>query len=238
MMIGPERCIEELIPMLTELIDKIDCNPELMMNLAEQLGNLTEYLGDKANSVHLLKPLEYILPADDSVVREKSVASLKIVGKNISNQAVLEDFMPMVKRMRKGDLFSMRISACFLYAQIYGRLPSSKKEYARAKFQKLAKDDTPMVRRGAAQSISILSDTIEKEHAKDYLVPLLRSLLTDDNDSVKIMAVYSTIAVVQKVLDGEQQNLVKEEIIPPFKYAVENKMASWRLRFSVAEIAA
>jgi len=149
-MIGPERCIEELIPMLTELIDKIDCNPELMMNLAEQLGNLTEYLGDKANSVHLLKPLEYILPADDSVVREKSVASLKIVGNNISNQAVLEDFLPMVKRMRKGDLFSMRISACFLYAQIYGRLPASKKEYVRAKFQKLAKDDTPMVRRGAA----------------------------------------------------------------------------------------
>ena len=224
--------------MLTELIDKIDCNPELMMNLAEQLGNLTEYLGDKANSVHLLKPLEYILPADDSVVREKSVASLKIVGNNISNQAVLEDFLPMVKRMRKGDLFSMRISACFLYAQIYGRLPASKKEYVRAKFQKLAKDDTPMVRRGAAQSISILSDTIEKEHAKEYLVPLLRALLTDDNDSVKIMAVYSTIAVVQKVLDGDQQNLVKEEIIPPFKYAVENKMASWRLRFSVAEIAA
>lgn len=34
------------------------------------------------------------------------------------------------------------------------------------------------------------------------------------------------------------QHLVKNEIIPPMKYAVENKMASWRLRFSVAEIAA
>ena len=31
--------------MLTELIDKIDCNPELMMCLAEQLGALTDYLG-------------------------------------------------------------------------------------------------------------------------------------------------------------------------------------------------
>ena len=34
-LLGPERCVEELIPMLTELIDKIDCNPELMMTLAE-----------------------------------------------------------------------------------------------------------------------------------------------------------------------------------------------------------
>lgn len=31
---------------------------------------------------------------------------------------------------------------------------------------------------------------------------------------------------------------MKEEIIPPLKSAVENKMVSWRLRFSVAEIAA
>ena len=32
--------------------------------------------------------------------------------------------------------------------------------------------------------------------------------------------------------------MVREEIVPPFKVAVENKMASWRLRFSVAEVAA
>ncbi len=44
-LLGPERCVEELIPMVTELIDKIDNNPELMMNLAEQLGKLSEYLG-------------------------------------------------------------------------------------------------------------------------------------------------------------------------------------------------
>ena len=116
MLLGPDRCIEELIPMVTELIDKIDNNPELMMNLAEQLGNLAKYLGPDTNSVHLLKPLEQILPSDDSVVREKAVESLKSIGKKISQQAVYDDFLPMVKRMRKGDLFSMRISACFLYA--------------------------------------------------------------------------------------------------------------------------
>ena len=37
-LLGPERVIDELLPMLTELVDKIDCNPELMMTLAEQLG--------------------------------------------------------------------------------------------------------------------------------------------------------------------------------------------------------
>jgi hypothetical protein len=33
--LGPERVVDELVPMLVELIDKIDSNPELMMHLAE-----------------------------------------------------------------------------------------------------------------------------------------------------------------------------------------------------------
>jgi hypothetical protein len=51
--------------MLTELIDKIDNNPELLMHLAEQLGKLCEYVGDEQNSVHLMKPLELLLGSDD-----------------------------------------------------------------------------------------------------------------------------------------------------------------------------
>jgi len=77
--------------------------------------------------VHLLKPLELILSSDDSVVREKAVASLKIVGEKISIFSVYQEYMPLVKKMRKGDLFSMRISACFLYAYIYKRLDSERK---------------------------------------------------------------------------------------------------------------
>ena len=61
-------------------------------------------------------------------------------------------------------------------------------------------------------------------------------MLTDDNDSVKIMAVHSTLAVVSRM--GGYGQLVREEIVPPLKVAVENKMATWRLRFSVAEVAA
>jgi len=52
--------------------------------------------------------------------------------------------------MKKGDLYSMRISATFLYAYIYPRLDQTHKEITRKKFGKLVKDDTPMVRRGAA----------------------------------------------------------------------------------------
>jgi serine/threonine-protein phosphatase 2A regulatory subunit A len=92
--------------MLTELIDKIDNNPELMMNLAEQLGLLVKYLGDAHNASHLLKPLEFILPNDDSVVRDKAIASLKIVGDNISEETLYGDYLTLINKMRKGELFS------------------------------------------------------------------------------------------------------------------------------------
>jgi hypothetical protein len=57
----------------------------------------------------------------------------------------------------------MRISACFLYADIYGKLKDKdSKAMVRKKFTKLSKDDTPMVRRGAAQSIPIIASNLER----------------------------------------------------------------------------
>ena len=44
----------------------------------------------------------------------------------------------------------MRIAACYLYADIYQKLDDESKAMVRKKFTKLSKDDTPMVRRGAA----------------------------------------------------------------------------------------
>jgi len=43
-LLGPARCIDELLPMITDLIDKIDSNPELMMCMAVELGKLPKYL--------------------------------------------------------------------------------------------------------------------------------------------------------------------------------------------------
>ena len=102
---------------------------------------------------------------------------------------------------------------------------------ARKKFLKLSKDDTPMVRRGAAQSIPTIAASIEYELAKDYLLPIIKALLEDSNDSVKINAVCSSVDVARSVDDSY---LIKETILPSFKAACENRY-SWRLRFAVAE---
>lgn len=174
---GPERTADELVPMLTELIDKIDCNPELMMHLSEQLGNLTEILQDNDHVVQLCDPLEVMVGNDDQVVREKAIKSLRKVGQMLDLEKIKEKYLPLIKRQRKGDLFSMRIAACFLYADIYQKLDDENQTVVRKKLTKLSKDDTPMVRRGAAQSIPLISKSLTVPHAKEFLMPIIEALL-------------------------------------------------------------
>lgn len=129
----------------------------------------------------------------------------------------------------------MRISACFLYADIYESLrDETLRAMVRKKFTKLSKDDTPMVRRGAAQSISIITQTLEHKHAVDFLLPICKALLEDQNDAVKIHAVQSSISVAKAVQDSM---MIRDSVVPSFKTASENRH-SWRLRFTVAEHAA
>lgn len=139
----------------------------------------------------------------------------------------------MCKRLKKGDLFSKRIASCQLYAHVYDRLNEDNRSKVREKYAKLVKDDTPMVRRGAAQSIATLAGKIEPEMAPNFLLPHLEGLLDDINDSVKVYALQSAIPLSNRL--SEQK--VQEHIVPPLKAAQKNK-GSWRLRFSVAESAA
>ena len=105
----------------------------------------------------------------------------------------------MIKRLKKGDVFSMRIAACQLYADIYARLAQSDRESVHKKFKKLCGDDTPMVRWGAAQAIAILCEHVGSVQICEFILPLLKDLLNDKNDSVKVHAVTSSVDVVKHV---------------------------------------
>lgn len=128
----------------------------------------------------------------------------------------------------------MRIAASQLYADIYPRLDAEEKLRVHKKFKKLSADDTPMVRWGAAQAISSLCQHVTSESVHDFILPLLRELLNDKNDSVKVHAVGSSVHVVKYITDVSK---ITEHIVPALKQCYQNK-TSWRLRFAVAESAA
>ena len=132
---------------------------------------------DNDHVVQLCDPLEVMVGNDDQVVREKAIKSLRKVGQMLDLEKIKEKYLPLIKRQRKGDLFSMRIAACFLYADIYQKLDDENQTVVRKKLTKLSKDDTPMVRRGAAQSIPLVSKSLTVPHAKEFLMPIIEALL-------------------------------------------------------------
>jgi hypothetical protein len=68
----------------------------------------------------------------------------------LSTMTIQTAYLALIKRLQKGDVFSMRIAASQLYADTYKRLGEEERAKVHKKFRKLCADDTPMVRWGAA----------------------------------------------------------------------------------------
>lgn len=96
--LGAERTSEELVPMLSELIDKIDCNAELMMHLSKELGNLATIMETDEQLKPIIEPLEIMIGSDDQTVREKAVESMRKVGRLLEDNSIRELYLPLLKR--------------------------------------------------------------------------------------------------------------------------------------------
>ena len=121
--------------------------------------------------------MEIISGSDDQVVQGKAIASLKKITKVLSPETINGPYVELIGRLDEGDYFSMRIAACQLYAAIYESLTAEKQELVRQKFAKLVKDDTPMVRWGAAQAMAVICYALDQETITEFLLPLLKVLL-------------------------------------------------------------
>uniref|UniRef100_A0A914WW71 Protein phosphatase 2A regulatory subunit n=1 Tax=Plectus sambesii TaxID=2011161 RepID=A0A914WW71_9BILA len=99
--LGVERTRNELIPFLTDTIYDED---EVLLALAEQLGNFTPLVGGPEHVHCLLPPLENLATVEETVVRDKAVDSLRNIADKHSSTALEEHFIPMLKRLATGEL--------------------------------------------------------------------------------------------------------------------------------------
>lgn len=111
--LGVERTRTELIPFLTETIYDED---EVLLALAEQLGQFITLVGGPEYAYFLLPPLESLATVEETVVREKAVESLRAVAQQHSPADLETHFVPLVQRLAAGDWFTTRTSACGLFS--------------------------------------------------------------------------------------------------------------------------
>lgn len=197
--LGPERTRIELLPFLTETIDDED---EVLLTLAEELGDYLDEIGGPAYAHVLMEPLETLSIVEETVVRDKAVESLKKISdavkeSNLEHSATLhsDHLFPLVQRLATGDWFTSRISACALFATIYSGLPSTAPHLRNSivnMYKALSRDETPMVRRAAASNIGSVTTavaSIDPDKVSEELYAVFSDLVKDEQDSVRLLVV-------------------------------------------------
>lgn len=224
--LGTERTRSELIPFLTDTVYDED---EVLLALAEQLGQFTPLVGGPEYVNCLLPPLESLATLEETVVRDKAVDSLRNIAQQHSPKHLEEHFVPLVLRLAQGDWFTSRTSACGLFSIAYSRVSNECKEELRQAFNRLCEDDTPMVRRSAASKLGEFAKVLERDYVKTDMVKLWTQLAWDEQDSVRLLAV-EACCVVANLLSQED---IERCVVPLLRSAADDK--SWRVRYMVAE---
>lgn len=223
---GEERTREELIPFLDESIDDED---ELLLSLAEVLGDFVQYVGGPKYAYILLRPLENLAAAEETVVRDKAVESINRLVDVMDQLQVEEYLIPCVARLSSGEWFTSRSSAAGLYAAAYGKVTDAIQAKLRAGYDALCKDETPMIRRAAASNLESVVAKIEEDHVLSFALPNFRRLAEDEQDSVRLLTVEPLVAIAKR-LSVDQ---CKQHLSDTLQRLCTDK--SWRVRYMVAE---
>jgi serine/threonine-protein phosphatase 2A regulatory subunit A len=216
--IGVERTREELVPYMSELLE--DENDEVLLALATKLGDLTQLVGGEQYTGVLLTPLQTLCTKEENVIRDKAVKSINRLAQLMSIETLNTELIKVVKFLAESEWFSARSSAAGLLC-----IPLSRSftDDLVSYYIKLAKDDTPMVRRAAAATLGIIADICKNSTRYAEVSALYDLFFKDDHDSVRQMVLHST----------EHECVDQDSIALVVRACARDR--SWRIRYSVVE---
>ena len=224
--LGEERTRSELVPFLSDCNDDED---EVLLAMATELGQLISHVGGAEHAHCLLQPLEQLSTVEETVVRQKAVESLCSVGAALPASSVEQHFVPLVKRLAEGEWFTVRVSACGLVSTAYPRSSPPSQAQLRELFGQLCQDETPMVRRAAAQSLTAYGGCVGKDVLKGSVMEHFSAFTKDDQDSVRLLAVEGCGGLAK--LLGKETTV--SDVLPLVKSFAGDR--SWRVRYMVAQ---
>ena len=202
-----------------------------MTALSEELGRFLEYVGGPEFGHVLLSPLENLAAIEEPLVREKAVDSLNNICDELSQSQIEDYFIPLVVRLSKADWFTSKISATGLYISPYRKATSHSQDGLRNQFSHLVHDETPMVRRQAANNLAKFVKEMTPNTVINDMIPLFQHLASDDQDSVRLLTVEVLISIAEVVPKDQQPS--HGVLLTALRTLFEDK--SWRVRYMVAD---
>mmetsp|Transcript_29538 Transcript_29538/g.75186 ORF Transcript_29538/g.75186 Transcript_29538/m.75186 type:complete len:603 (-) Transcript_29538:68-1876(-) len=224
--LGAERTREELLPFLQEIIDDED---EVLIALADQLGCGVDWVGGPQFAHALTGPLEELCNVEEISVREKATEALKSLVKEMSQEQMVRHFCALIHRLASSESYTSRISVCSLFSAALPKVGDSKQDDLLKCYCRLCGDETPMVRRQAANVLGTVAQVVTQDSMFRELITVFVQLSGDEQDSVRILAISNCIALGKLKSTPEWQ----AQILPIMKVCTEDK--SWRVRYMMAD---
>lgn len=198
--VGVDKIEHELVPYLTKNVamKQPPHEDEILLLLAAELQKLVvpALLYSNHQTVPLLPILERLCGMEETVVRDEAVKAINHLAPTVTDEAQL---VSMAKRLVTADWFTAKVSASGLLPTLY---KVTQEEELRFLYRDLCVDDTPMVRRAAANHLGEFLAELPLEKIQD-LQPVLEQLCNDEQDSVRLLAVASLKDLKEKVLPPE-----------------------------------
>ena len=110
------------------LAEMTDDDDDVLLIMAEELGRLVPAVGGGEHAHGLFLPLERLLTVEEVTVRDKAVESTQAVAQAMSDEAVGDHLVPVLRRLVGRDWFTSRISAAALVPGVLPRLPAAGRE--------------------------------------------------------------------------------------------------------------
>lgn len=161
----------------------------------------------------------------------QAVESLNKIGEQLSQKQIEDYFVPMVLRLSKADWFTSKVSATGLYCAPYSKAPQTLQQSLRQYFGGLVHDETPMVRRQAANNLAKFVKELNAQVVIEEMIPLFQYLANDDQDSVRLLTVDILIAIAEEIPKEQQPS--HGVLLTSLRNLFEDK--SWRVRYMVAD---
>lgn len=162
---------------------------------------------------------------------QQAVESLNKICEDLSPKQIEDSFIPLTIRLAKADWFTPKISATGLFCAPYKKASPDMQLSLRHQFAQLVNDETPMVRRQAANSLAKFVKEMPTDVVIEEMVPLFQHLATDDQDSVRLLTVEILIAIAENIPKEQQSS--HGVLLAALRSLFEDK--SWRVRYMVAD---
>ena len=227
--LGIIRIEDELIPFITDLILNFENDGEILSEYSNQILNLLIIL-KKNNRLSFIgiRSLEILSGNDDEIVRQTAINNLSKLIELLDEQIITNEIFPLMKRLIENDL-KTKMSCCYLFPIVYPKLENQdiKKELLQV-YSEISKDESPSVRRAAADNIKFFCK-VEENEVISLLFKLYNDFIKDAVDIVKIYTIQSTPYLLDKLTVNNQEKL----ILNFTKSMAEEK--AWRVKYSAIE---